>query len=189
MTIFRVLCSNPLINICAVSWFSAQAIKTMLHWFSHGNFKAERLTGSGGMPSSHSSLVVALTIGMARVEGFRSPVFALTLAFAAVVMYDAMGVRRAAGEQAKTINWMLGSYKDFWDILKVHPLLEFEDEEENDITETETDTESETANPPEGEMPSVGKARKALKEYLGHTPLEVMAGALLGILIAMIYPL
>lgn len=177
MPIIQVLCSNPLVNICALAWFAAQVIKTLLHWVSHGNLKLERMTGSGGMPSSHSALVVSLTIGMARVVGFRSPVFALTIAFAAVVMYDAMGVRRAAGEQAKTINWMLGSYKDFWDVLKDHPLLDFEDEEDE-----EADAEDEQSD-------IVRQNRKALKEFLGHTPLEVIAGALLGILIAMIYPL
>ncbi len=178
MPIIQVLCSNPLVNICAVAWFAAQVIKTLLHWVSHGNLKLERMTGSGGMPSSHSALVVSLTIGMARVVGFNSPLFALTIAFAAVVMYDAMGVRRAAGEQAKTINWMLGSYKDFWDVLKDHPLLDFEDDE--DIEEPGQEDE-------QGALSR--QNRKALKEYLGHTPLEVIAGALLGILIAMIYPL
>ncbi len=178
MPIIQVLCSNPLVNICAVAWFAAQVIKTLLHWVSHGNLKLERMTGSGGMPSSHSALVVSLTIGMARVVGFASPLFALTIAFAAVVMYDAMGVRRAAGEQAKTINWMLGSYKDFWDVLKDHPLLDFEDDE--DIESEQEEDEQDTL---------VRQSRKALKEYLGHTPLEVIAGALLGILIAMIYPL
>lgn len=182
MTIFKVLCSNPLINICAVSWFMAQCIKTMLHWLSHGNLNLERLTGAGGMPSSHSSLVVSLTIGMARVEGFKSPIFALTLAFTAVVLYDAMGVRRAAGEQAKTINWLLGSYQDFWDGLKEHPLLDFDDDD--DTTDSpDGDTENDASDD------DTDNVRKALKEYLGHTPLEVMAGALLGILIAMIYPL
>ena len=86
MTVFRVLFSNPLVNICAVAWLVAQVIKTALHWLAHGYLALERMTGSGGMPSSHSAMVVSLTIGMARVEGFRSPVFALTLAFAAVVM-------------------------------------------------------------------------------------------------------
>ncbi len=188
MPIIQVLCSNPLINICAVSWFSAQVIKTLLHWFSHGNLMLERLTGSGGMPSSHSALVVSLTIGMARVEGFVSPVFALTIAFAAVVMYDAMGVRRAAGEQAKTINWLLGSYKDFWDVLKAHPLLDFDDDEE-EAAPKKGAAEGISQDKAPAEEPAAEEDRKALKEYLGHTPLEVIAGALLGILIAMIYPL
>ncbi|WMJ84258.1 divergent PAP2 family protein [Oscillospiraceae bacterium LTW-04] len=189
MPIIQVLCSNPLVNICAVAWFAAQLIKTLLHWFSHGILRLDRLTGSGGMPSSHSALVVSLTIGMARVEGFVSPVFALTIAFAAVVMYDAMGVRRAAGEQAKTINWLLGSYKDFWDVLKSHPLLDFGDDEEVVAPqENVTEEVNQEENAPADETASE-QDRKALKEYLGHTPLEVIAGALLGILIAMIYPL
>ena len=188
MLIIQVLCSNPLVNICAVAWFAAQVIKTLLHWFSHGILRLERMTGSGGMPSSHSALVVSLTIGMARVEGFMSPVFALTIAFAAVVMYDAMGVRRAAGEQAKTINWLLGSYKDFWDILKEHPLLDFDDDDETP-SEKEIAEELHPNDKVTSEEVVVEQDRKALKEYLGHTPLEVIAGALLGILIAMIYPL
>ncbi|HWP50363.1 MAG TPA: divergent PAP2 family protein [Clostridia bacterium] len=188
MPIIQVLCSNPLVNICAVAWFAAQVIKTLLHWFSHGILKLERMTGSGGMPSSHSALVVSLTIGMARVEGFVSPVFALTIAFAAVVMYDAMGVRRAAGEQAKTINWLLGSYKDFWDILKEHPLLDFDDDEETASEKGMTEEPHPDDKAPAEEV-VVEQDRKALKEYLGHTPLEVIAGALLGILVAMIYPL
>lgn len=189
MPIIQVLCSNPLVNICAVSWFAAQLIKTLLYWFSRGVLRLDRLVGSGGMPSSHSALVVSLTIGMARVEGFMSPVFALTIAFAAVVMYDAMGVRRAAGEQAKTINWLLGSYKDFWDILKSHPLLDFDGDEEDAPQDNAIEAIIPEENAPTDEATAEQDDRKALKEYLGHTPLEVIAGALLGILIAMIYPL
>lgn len=176
MELLSMIFSNPLINICAISWLSAQIIKTVLHAVSNGHINLERLTGSGGMPSSHSSLVVSLTIAMARVEGFDSPIFALTFAFAAVVMYDAMGVRRAAGEQAKTLNGIITNYKDFWDLLKNHPLFDFDDENDDE---------------PFVMPENVGEKeeRKALKEYLGHTPLEVTAGALLGILIAMIYPI
>lgn len=105
----------------------------------------------GGMPSSHSSFVVSLAIGMARVEGYQSPLFAMTLVFAAVVMYDAMGVRRAAGEQAKTLNHLIGNFQDFFEFLKDHPLLDFDDEEfsadaDDDMT---------------------GENRKVLKEFLG----------------------
>lgn len=168
--------SNPLINICAIAWLTAQLIKTALHAIANGHLNLERLTGSGGMPSSHSALVVSLTIAMARVEGFDSPIFALTFAFAAVVMYDAMGVRRAAGEQAKTLNGIITNYKDFWDLLKNHPLFDFDDENDDEpFVMPENGNEKEE--------------RKTLKEYLGHTPLEVTAGALLGILIAMIYPI
>ncbi len=173
MQMMSVIASNPLLNIAVISWFVAQVIKTALNWAANGHLNLERLTGSGGMPSSHSSFVVSLAIGMARVEGYQSPLFAMTLVFAAVVMYDAMGVRRAAGEQAKTLNHLIGNFQDFFEFLKDHPLLDFDDEEfsadaDDDMT---------------------GENRKMLKEFLGHTPLEVLAGALLGILIAMIYPL
>lgn len=170
MRLLSVLLSNSLVNICILSWSSAQIIKTLLHWFAHGDLRFERLVGSGGMPSSHAALVTSLSIGIARSEGYRSTVFALSIAFAAVVMYDAMGVRRAAGEQAKTLNWMITDYRDFWDKLKNNPLLEFGEEEEEDASPSQ-------------------EQRRRLKEYLGHTPMEVLAGALLGILVAMIYPL
>ena len=159
MQMMSVIASNPLLNIAVISWFVAQVIKTALNWAANGHLNLERLTGSGGMPSSHSSFVVSLAIGMARVEGYQSPLFAMTLVFAAVVMYDAMGVRRAAGEQAKTLNHLIGNFQDFFEFLA---------DADDDMT---------------------GENRKVLKEFLGHTPLEVLAGALLGILIAMIYPL
>jgi acid phosphatase family membrane protein YuiD len=173
MRLLLILLSNSIVNVCVIAWSTAQIIKTLLYWFLRGDLKFERLFGSGGMPSSHAAMVTSLSIGIARTEGFRSTLFALSLAFAAVVMYDAMGVRRAAGEQAKALNRMMTGYHDFWDRLKNHPLLEFGDDENG-----------------EGEEDSSEQAkRRALKEYLGHTPLEVLAGALLGILIAMIYPL
>ena len=169
--------SNSLVNIMLISWFAAQLIKTILHWISMGNLELERLVGSGGMPSSHSALVTSLTVGTARSVGFSTPIFAITLALAAVVMYDAMGVRRAAGEQAKTLNKMITSNKDFWDLLVNNKLLNFDEETDED----EDDGEKEIKNDAQTE--------KSLKEYLGHTPLEVLAGALLGILIAVIYPI
>ena len=165
--------SNPLVNIMLISWFAAQFIKTVLHWVSVGNLELERMVGSGGMPSSHSSLVTSLTVGMARVVGFSTPIFALTLALAAIVMYDAMGVRRAAGEHAKTINKMIVSYKDFWDLLANKKLLDFDD----------------NTDPDEPEKKNSDETEKSLKEFIGHTPLEVLAGALLGILVAVIYPI
>lgn len=171
MQFFRFLGTNPLLNICFLSWFAAQVIKTILDMLSNRSLNLERLTGSGGMPSSHSALVSSLALGMARAEGYQSPMFALTLAFAAVVMYDAMGVRRAAGEQAKVLNKMIFDFHHFFRVFKEQPFLEFGDDDEKD--------EDEAKN---GE-------RRALKEYLGHTPLEVMAGALLGILLAVIYPI
>ena len=166
MQMMSVIASNPLLNIAVISWFVAQVIKTALNWAANGHLNLERLTGSGGMPSSHSSFVVSLAIGMARVEGYQSPLFAMTLVFAAVVMYDAMGVRRAAGEQAKVLNKMIFSFKlfgeDFWKDFNLDQEL--------------TDSDLEEPEP------------KELKEFLGHTPLEVLGGALLGILVAVLIP-
>lgn len=168
------LLSNPLVNISLLSWAIAQFLKTVLYWFTAKHFDWERIVGAGGMPSSHSAFVVSLTIGTARLDGFSSSNFALSIAFAAVVMYDAMGVRRAAGEQAKTLNYILESYQSFWDGLMEHPLLGAPDA--NDSTA-------------QGRERSEAPGVKVLKEFLGHTPLEVLAGAFLGILVGALYPL
>ncbi|MEG2087874.1 MAG: divergent PAP2 family protein [Angelakisella sp.] len=169
MTSFwETITSNYIINIAVVAWVLAQTIKTLLTYLKYHEFRAERLFGAGGMPSSHSALVCAITMGIAKLEGFSSPLFALTLCFAAVVMYDAMGVRRAAGEQAKVLNKMIFSFKD---INKIFELLDAEIEEEFDEN---TDTIIE---------------HEELKEFLGHTPLEVLGGALLGLLIASLMPI
>ena len=170
MESFRLLTSNYLINVGFLAWFSAQLIKTLLYYLNHRTLNMERLVGDGGMPSSHSSLVCAMAIGTCRKMGFSSPEFALALAFAAVVMYDAMGVRRAAGEQAKVLNKIVFGFPDVW---------------ESKPGDASSDAGGETEEKEEG---SGGAALgdKALKEYLGHTPLEVLGGALLGILIAMV---
>lgn len=165
--LWSLITSNYIIDLAAISWFSAQLIKTLLNFIQYGELRPERLFGAGGMPSSHSALVCSVTMGIAKLEGFSSPLFALTICFAAVVMYDAMGVRRAAGEQAKVLNKMIFSFKD---INKVFDVLHHQIEEEYDET---TDTII---------------RHKELKEYLGHTPLEVLGGALLGLLIASIVP-
>ncbi|MEG0852514.1 MAG: divergent PAP2 family protein [Angelakisella sp.] len=167
MSIWKVLTSNYIINIAFVSWALAQIIKTLLTYVQFKEFRAERLFGAGGMPSAHSALVCSITMGIAKLEGFSSPLFALTICFAGVVMYDAMGVRRAAGEQAKVLNKMIFSFKD---ISKIFDFLNEEIEEEFDEN---TDTIIQ---------------QKELKEFLGHTPLEVLGGALLGILIAALMP-
>ncbi len=138
-------------------------MKTLLDTIKHKSFDRHRLAGAGGMPSSHSALVCSMTVGMAKLVGFDSPLFGLTFAFAMVVMYDAMGVRRAAGEQAKVLNRIIFS--------RVFDLLNEEIDE--DFGEREGE-----------ERPDGAPDQKELKEYLGHTPLEVLGGMLLGVLIA-----
>ncbi len=142
------LLHNYVLIVALTAWISAQVIKTILWLAVTKKFNPERLVGAGGMPSAHSATVCGMMVAIAKTSGFASPEFAIAFVLASVVMYDAMGVRRAAGEQAKVLNRMLEK-------------------------QIEEDEELET---PE------------LKEFLGHTPLQVLGGSLLGILIAMIIP-
>ncbi|MBQ4153407.1 MAG: divergent PAP2 family protein [Oscillospiraceae bacterium] len=140
---------NYVLITALLSWFVAQVLKTLLTLIVTKKFTPERLVGAGGMPSAHSATVCSLVVAISREVGFHTPEFAIAVVLAAVVMYDAMGVRRAAGEQAKVLNKMLER--------------QYGDEEDSEFA-------------------------VELKEFLGHTPLQVLAGALLGILIAMIMP-
>lgn len=151
MTDFSDLFSNYVLNMAILSWFSAQVIKTLLFFLKNKKLNLERMFGAGGMPSAHSASVCSMTIAVAKVAGFASPLFALAFLFAGIVMYDAMGVRRAAGEHAKVINMIVRKNK-------------------SNITNY------------------IPEHKENLKEFLGHTPLEVLGGALLGILIAMLVP-
>ncbi len=157
---------NVVLLVAVLGWVSAQVIKTILNAAKYKKFNAERLFGSGGMPSSHSSTVCALVIAISRVAegGVLSTEFALAMVFALVVMYDATGVRRSAGLQAKEINRL----KKIVDELD-EELLEDLDER-MDLGDDEEET-------------------KELKEMLGHTPFEVLCGALLGIIIGMAFPI
>lgn len=105
-------------------------------------FDIRRFVGAGGMPSSHSALVVSLATSIGEINGYDSPYFAMAAIFALIVMYDAAGVRRAAGKQAAVINEILEE-------IYAHKTI----------------------------------PQEKLKELLGHTPIEVIAGALLGILL------
>ena len=144
--LWGVITSNYIINVGVTSWFSAQLIKTILTFFRFREVRLERMFGAGGMPSSHSATVCGLTVAVGRVCSLDSPMFAISLIMAFIVMYDATGVRRAAGEQARVLNRMM---------------------QERDW---------------------IG-AQKALKEFLGHTPMEVFGGAVLGIVLAYLLPL
>ena len=142
---FEEIMSNRILVAGATSWALAQILKTLVNFIDSKKVKAERLIGRGGFPSSHSAFVTSILISTGRVEGVGTTAFALAFALAVVVMYDAMGVRRAAGEQAKTLNWVVDQLED------------------NHLI---------------GENNS-----KVLKEFLGHTPIEVLGGAVLGALI------
>ena len=127
----------------------AQIFKVILSLIVERKLDFSRFTGAGGMPSSHSALVMALAVAVGRSMGFGSVQFAIAFVFAGVVMYDASGVRRAVGQQAKILNMMVEHWQD--------DDIEF--------------------------------MNKKLKELLGHTPVEVFAGAILGIMIAVIMPI
>lgn len=180
MKLLQLLTSNYLINVSFVAFMGAQLLKMVFVFLVDGKWVAERMFGAGGMPSSHSALVCALTIGMARKVGFASPMFALTLALAGIVMYDAMGVRRAAGEQAKVINKLVFGFQ-YLDFTKL-------------FSEPGTDTDESTQEGESGDAMDAVEGEelltdhKKLKEYLGHTPFEVLGGALFGILVAMVVP-
>ena len=159
METIKIIFSNYYINVAFLSWLTAQVLKTLLTFVLTKEVVWERMVGAGGMPSAHSALVCSLTVALERKLGFSSPEFALSLAFAASVMYDAMGVRRAAGEQPK-------KKRDIKNLFIRRKNMEHDPEELRKMEE--------------------GKA--LLKELLGHTPTEVLAGAVLGVAIAMLMP-
>ncbi len=163
MQTLQKICGNYVLCVALLAWVAAQVSKTILNFVATKKFHAERLVGAGGMPSAHSALVCSMSIAVSKLTGVNSPEFAIAFILAAVVMYDAMGVRRAAGEQAKVLNKIVFH----WD----------------DIVKKEPDSDAEGADDASEEL-----SKKELKEFLGHTPLEVLGGALLGILIAMLIP-
>ncbi len=132
---------NHAINCALIGWAIAQIIKVILTFISSKRIDVGRFVGSGGMPSSHTSAVIALATAIGNMCGIHSVEFALAFTFAAVIMYDATGVRRAAGEQAKILNYMMQHWRE-----------------------------------EKGET-----IQKDLKELLGHTPIEVIAGIFVGI--------
>lgn len=140
--------TNEILMSAALSWGLAQVIKTIIHLILTKKFVAERLIGSGGMPSCHSATVCALTTSIVINEGISSPFFAMSAILAIIVMYDARGVRRETGLQATVLNEIV-------DIIEKLGA---------DVTYDEK-----------------------LKEFIGHTPFQVLVGAILGIIIALIY--
>lgn len=101
--------NNKCLWIPIITWFVVQVMKVIVEISKNKKINIRRLWGSGGMPSSHSAFVCSLATAIGLTEGFDSAVFAMSIAFACVVMYDASGVRRAAGKQAKILNQIIES--------------------------------------------------------------------------------
>lgn len=138
--------NESIIFTAILAWFIAQLLKVIIVIIKDKKVDFYRFIGSGGMPSSHAAFVTSLSTAVGLVEGFDSSIFAVTVVLSLVVMYDAAGVRRSAGQMARILNKIV----DEWD--------------REDVKHRE----------------------KRLKELLGHTPVEVFAGAVLGILIGII---
>lgn len=145
---FGVLTKNPIIDCGLLAWFLAQLIKVVLDMILLGQMDWKRFFSSGGMPSSHSALVVACTTAIGRLHGIGGPLFALSAVLSAVVMYDACNVRRSAGDTARLVNKLLEHLEQ----------LTAEDLADN------------------------------LREVMGHTPLQVLMGALLGLGVGLLVP-
>jgi len=123
-----------------------QGFKGFRVYFQTGKWNLRRFVETGGMPSSHAASVAALSTSIGIQQGFRSLLFAVTLYFSLVVMYDAAGLRRAAGRQAMVLNRLIDEHF-------THP----------------------------------GESAQKLMELLGHTPFEVLVGAMLGVCSAVLW--
>jgi acid phosphatase family membrane protein YuiD len=184
MSFFRIITSNHIANVGFVAFFAAQLLKVLFTLVFTRRLVWERMVGAGGMPSSHAALTISICIAMEAEVGLDSPLLGLTLAFTAIVLYDAMGVRRAAGEQAKVLNRIVFEFLN----LPIFAGLQHEQKDDavyeseaaedlDDASVNATDITDDTQDP----MPLLNKE---LKEFLGHTPLEVLGGCMVGILVA-----
>ncbi len=104
--------SNTPLVAAILGWATAQVLKVVIESVMAKKFTWESILASGGMPSSHSAFVTALATVIGMQYGFGSVYFALAASFALVVMYDACGVRRAVGEQAKALNRIIGALRE-----------------------------------------------------------------------------
>ena len=136
---------NKYIYVPFLLWFLIQTYKVIYDLITTKKFNFKRIIGAGGMPSSHTAIVVALSTMVGREYGADSPIFAITVIFSAIVMYDATGVRRAAGKQAHMLNKII---------------------ETPGLTNLEV--------------------QERLVEVLGHTPFQVLVGALIGLIVGFI---
>ena len=99
--------NNIWLWIPVITWFVVQCTKIVIELIKNKKLNLRRIVGSGGMPSSHSAFVCSLATTIGITEGVSSPLFAMAVALSAIVMYDAAGVRRAAGKQAKILNQII----------------------------------------------------------------------------------
>lgn len=144
------LISNKILLVPFGAWCVAQLLKMIIASLQQKRFMLSYLTTMGGMPSSHATLVCALATTLAIVEGLGSPLFAIAVFFAMIVMYDATGVRQTVSHQSVMLNRLLDEL--FKGKAKVNPQFE-----------------------------------QRLRELIGHTNFQVLAGAALGITFALIF--
>ena len=145
MNDFQKFITNKYIYLPLLVWFCIQAFKVIYDLVTTKKFNFKRIMGAGGMPSSHTGVVTCLATLIGKYEGIDTSIFALSLVFAMVVMYDAAGVRRAAGKQARLLNKII---------------------ETPGLTNVEV--------------------QEKLVEVLGHTPLQVIVGAIVGIMVGLL---
>ncbi|MGG4265730.1 divergent PAP2 family protein [Peribacillus simplex] len=144
----------PLIS-ALIAIFFAQFIKVPIHFIAFRKVNWSLLNSTGGMPSSHSAAVSALTVAVGIETGMDSPVFAVAAIFAVITMFDATGVRRQAGEQAAVLNQLVTDFNTFVEQAK------------------------------NWQKKADKQKQQQLKELLGHKPIEVFFGALTGVFIAL----
>ena len=101
------LFGNKILDVVLLAWFCAQFYKVISSVLLEGQVNIRRLWDTGGMPSSHSATVTSLATSIGLIDGWASSEFAMVTIFASVVMYDAAGIRRAAGKQAGVLNKIL----------------------------------------------------------------------------------
>ena len=101
------LTGNLILNLAIAAWAAAQVLKFLIVLITKHRLDWRHILSSGGMPSSHSAFVCACAAAVGYMYGWSSPIFSVSAVVAIVVMYDASNVRRAAGEQAKILNYMM----------------------------------------------------------------------------------
>ena len=104
---FGNIVNNSVLLVAVVACLIAQAAKLVVDLIKNRKVNVRTLVTTGGMPSSHSALVTSLATGVGQTAGWASPDFAIATVFAVIVMYDAAGVRQAAGKQARILNQMI----------------------------------------------------------------------------------